>query len=775
MEQKYPIWHPYRWIGRSKFQKVDRGDVKPGAISIDTSLPGITGIAGELRTSLGIITPLIPREYIDLLFTLSVTSPLISETIYDNITLANSGHHVRIEGAGDAVIERAAESLQELAVRMHTGGADGWFRVAMYQLLVTGALSHEWVIEENLDGVVRSKFVPVQTIKFHKGEDPHAPYIPFQHAQGIPKELNPITYHYRPLIQWENNPYGIPPLFAAIEPTWVMREVMGSIRGISKKFGLLGLFNILLKRPDQDHAKSETDAAYAERLKKYLEEAKKSLEKSFNDGILIGYQDQHEFKHDSVTGDARGLSDLYKQIDLEAMSGANTDPALHGRDMSRTETQIRQVYQKLVRQLSNIRNICSRSIEYGYQIHLMLAGFPELTVSLDWEPIDSLDSLRDEQVFMQEILNARMLYEDGLISQEERAQMLGFDGSDQDKPRLTKATPSGGGGGEEEAEEVRQGGDAFEYCPDWPPDDPHDLDLSHAEFAESGKIVDLIDKYVASMTRKVVKAGNGTMILVREFLRTSARRTSPEIFADHLYRVLANEFEAQMSTPAIRAEIAKFAEKIYREALLGEGFERTMGAIAGDFKPIFDVKKDVTTLNFLEETDFFYMGKFIKRGDTADRMKRRIINDYIAVGRDYSDKKFVDGVAKTLGLEYHQAERIIRTTANMSRNFASLRMMEQSQVVQVFEVVGPLDRITCDWCEGMVGRTFRVARAILRMREVIDAGPENVPDVQPFLTSRLTAKEVSKDEGMTDAQIAAEGFDKPPYHPRCRHRIVAVA
>lgn len=754
---------------------MDKNDVQPGAISVDTSLPGIAGIAGALRTSLGIITPLIPREYIDLLFTLSVTSPLISETIYDNITLATSGHNVRIEGAGDAVIEKAAESLQDLAVRMHPGGADGWFRVALYQLMVTGALSHEWVIEENLDGVVRSKFVPVQTIKFHKGEDPHAPYIPFQHAQGIPKELNPITYHYRPLIQWENNPYGIPPLFAAIEPTWVMREVMGSIRGISKKFGLLGLFNILLKRPDQDHAKAETDAAYTERLKTYLEEAKKSLEKSFNDGILIGYQDQHEFKHDSVTGDARGLSDLYKQIDIEAMSGANTDPALHGRDMSRTETQIRQVYQKLVRQLSNIRNICSRSVEYGYQIHLMLAGFPELTVSLDWEPIDSLDSLRDEQVFTEEILNARMLYEDGLISQEERAQMLGFDGPDQAKPRLTKATPSGGGGneggGEEEAEEVRQGGDAFEYCPEWPPDDPHDLFLNYAEFAESGKIVDLIDKYVASMSRKVVKAGNGTMIFVREFLRTSARRTSPEIFADHLYRVLANEFEAQMSTPAIRAEIAIFAEKIYREGLLGEGFRLTMGAIAGDFKPIFDVKKDTTVLNFLEETDFFYMGKFIKRGDTADRMKRRIINDYIAVGRDYSDKKFVDGVANTLGLEYHQAERVVRTTANMSRNFASLRMMEQSQVVQVFEVVGPLDRITCDWCEAMVGREFRVVRSIMRMNAVIDAGPENVQHGRPFLVGSIKPDELEK---MSDAEVDAAGFDTPPYHPSCRHRIVAV-
>ncbi len=786
MEQKYSWWHPYRWFGRSKFQKVDKNKIAPGAVSIDTSLPGIIGVAGSLRTSLGIITPLIPREYIDLLFTLSVTSPLISETVYDSFTLANSGHKIRLEGAGEAVLERAAESLNELAIRMHPGGADGWINVAIYQLMVAGALSHEWVIGERIDEVVRSKFVPVQSVKFHLSEDPNEPYIPFQHVQGMPRELNTITYHYRPLISWENNPYGIPPMFAAIEPVWVMREVMGTVRGIAKKFGLLGLFEILLERPDQDVQKSETDEAYHERLKKYLADAKKQLEQSFSDGILIGYKEQHEFKHNAVTGDARGLSDLNKQLDNEAMSGANTDPSMHGRDSSRTETQIRQVYQKLVRQLDNIRQIVSRSLEYGYALHLLLAGFPEITVSLDWNAIDSLDRLRDEEVTEKKIMNARMLYEDGIISQEERSRMLGFDTPDEESPRQKE---QGGAvfvwnGTRYRALKKKSRSDAdSEHLPEWP--EYHDIschcnicscessieDLSNSKFASPDTIDDIISDYYKAVKPHMIRADNSMMAVVRDYLRTSATRTTPEAFSDRLYRVMSNNFEVGMQTEQLRKVIDAFAEEIYREALLGSGFELTMGAIAGDFKPIFDVKTDTTTLKFLQETDFFYLGKFVKRGDTADRIQLKIINEYIAVGKDFSDKKFVESVADIMGAEYWQAERVIRTTSNISRNFGSIRVMEQSQVVKVFEIVGPLDSLTCPWCEDMAGREFRLAKTIMRMRDVIAAGPENLPNMKPFVVSGIPVDELT---GMTDADVAAAGFDTPPYHPGCRHRIVAA-
>jgi hypothetical protein len=431
MASKPPWYSLRRYFGEAKnavstaaLAKIDKSQIAPGSVSVDTSLGTFLQMAQSFSGAFGILTPTIDPRFTDIIFTLSISSPLISQTIFDNITLANSGHIVRLEGASDARIEAAAESLRELALRMHSGGTDGWVNVALYQIFVTGALSHEWVVAEALDGLERSKFVPTQCIRFKPSGLNDGVFVPFQRAHGKTVELNPITYHYRALIQWENNPYAIPPLFAAIEPEVILRDVRGTIRGIAHKFGLLGLFQILIDQPEQDLENNESDEDYLTRLREYLGEAKKALEKGFKDGILVGFKDKHEFEHERVTGDARGLADIYDKVDMEANSGAKTDPTLHGRNQSRTETQIRQVYRKLVRQLVNIRNLASRSIEKGYNLHLALAGFPDVNASLDWKPIDSLDDLHDAQVTNQQIVNERMLYEDGITSQEERAHSL---------------------------------------------------------------------------------------------------------------------------------------------------------------------------------------------------------------------------------------------------------------------------------------------------------------------------------------------------------------
>jgi hypothetical protein len=750
MENRYSRFNPLRWFGYGQYQVEERPpDVVPGSVSVDTSLPPFVGMAGELRGQIGILTPLIPREYIDFLFTLSIISPLISQTVHDHITLANSGHQLRIEGGGEARIAQATESLEELARRMHPGGADGWMNVALYQLLVAGVLSHEWVVADDLKSLVRSKFVPSQSIKFKSSGDNDGIYLPIQNQSGRQVELNTATYHYRAIMTWENNPYAIPPLFSAIEPVWVMRDVMSQVRGIARKIGLLGAVQILLDRPKRDVTTNETDAAYRARLQSYLTEAKKKFEgKDFKDGMFIGFKDQHEFKIDSVTANARGLSELYERLDIEAHSGAKNDPSLTGRPFSRTETQIRQIYQKLTKQLGNIRSIAGRSLEQGYELHLALAGFQELTVSVDFNQIDSLDELGDEEVREKQILNARMLYDDGLISQEERARMLGLSDPDQNIPRPKPEAASAAFSKTFECDD-RQ----FEYSPNWPPAGDCGCGEEHqrmsASFAaDGGEIGALIEKYVKKANGQIDAAGKQTMEIVEQFLRTAAMRSDPEAFADHLYRVLANEFEAAMTTEQVRETIEFWADKIYRESLLGEGLGLTLAVIDPEMREninvVFDQFVDHTTVEFLTDTDFFYMGKFVKRSDTADRVKRKLISEYIAVGKDFSDKKFIQGVSDALELEYWQGERIVRTTATTSRNFASLRIMEQAQVIRTFEIVGPLDSITCDWCENMVGRQFTVAKAIMRMRDVIAAGPE-----------------------------ALEGG--APFHPSCRHRLVAVA
>ncbi len=799
-------------------ERIDLSGIAPGSAAVDTSLPSMLQMANSLQGELGTLTPLLDPRFSDVLFTLSISSPLISQTIFDDYTLANSGHSIRLEGGSDSQLEQAASLITELACRMHEGGADGWFNVALYQLLVSGALSHEWVVLDDLSGLDRSKFVPTKSIRFRLSGKNDGRHVAFQKADAKKIELDPLTYHYRALIRYENNPYGIPPFFAAIEPEFILRDMRGSIRGVAHKLGLLGLFQILIKKPIRQREKGETEDAYKKRLENALDVAQKQLEKSFKDGILLGFENEHDFEHKPVTGDARGMGDIYDRMDLDANSGAKTDPALHGRNFSRTETQIRQIYSKLVRQLMSIRGIPSRSLEEGYALHLALAGFNGIKVSVDWNPIDSLDEFRDKQVEEKKIQNERGLYEDGITSQDQRAARLGFETPDQDEPRETRGAQSTGNASDsdEESESARAGTVEFrwsngkynrftpvvkkktsveifsrsrEVVPLWPYAHSSECDCGcdHAgndslrvdQFARLDPIDQLIEDYVRGINKQVTIAGDETMAVVREFLRIGATQTQPERFAETLYQVMSDDFVERMGSDFVRDLVETHAPLIYRESLLGAGFELTMGAVAGDFTPVFDPIIDSTTVDFLEESDLFYMGKFVKRDDTADRIQKKIIDDYIAVGRDFSDKKFVNEVAEALALEYHQAERIIRATSNMSRNFGSLRVMEQSQVVRVFEIFGPDDRLKCPWCRSMLGRTFKLSKGVFRMRNIIAGGSENLPNTAPILVSSIPLTQPEDENAdpfidLTDDEIQAQGFDTPPYHPRCRDRIAAV-
>lgn len=749
-----------------------RRDVSPGAIAVDAELPTIAAMGKSLSLGIGNITPVIPREFIDLLFTLSVSQPLLSQVVWDNIILGATGYSLDLQGPAGTK-KKALEEANKWLDSMYPGGVTAWISAALYQIQIAGALSHEYVIADNLKGVVRSKFVPAQTIRFNRISDTTGEYVTVQSAHGKYLLLNPTTYHYRALLTWENNPYAIPPLFSAIEPIWLKRDVMKSMRGIAKKFGLLGLFQILLERPPQDLGAGESDENYHARLKTYLSEAQKALKGSFNDGVLIGYSGQHEFKHFSVTGDARGMGELYDRIDMEAHSGSNTDPAMHGRNFSRTETHIRQVYQKMTRQLENMRRMAGESLEYGIELHLTLAGFPGFDAELVWDKVDTVDALRDEQTYNLKIVNANALYDAGIINQEQRAQMLGFQKADSQTPRDSSAAAAMFTAGHSQKKKPDT------YCPPWPVlnEHSHDGNCAHFEFGRGqfadDKIQRLIESYVTEAMRQSNLSADTAMRAYRLWARNLTGPMNEDVFVEAAYEIVAQGFQGEMESVETRAIIRQWAEDIYRESLLGEGFRLTWDAI-GDkvqFDPIFEPAKDTFILDFLRETDSLYLGKFIRRGDVADRMKQTIIEEYIAVGRDYTDKAFIQSVADRLGIEARNAEMIVRTTASTSRNFASLRIMEQSRVVQRYEIVGPSDRLKCPWCQNMLGRTFSVESGVSRMNQMLDAGPENFPEVAPFLVGAVKAADL---EEMSDYELQRAGFSAPPYHPRCRDRLVAL-
>jgi len=185
---------------------------------------------------------------------------------------------------------------------------------------------------------------------------------------------------------------------------------------------------------------------------------------------------------------------------------------------------------------------------------------------------------------------------------------------------------------------------------------------------------------------------------------------------------------------------------------------------------------DQRTMEFLAESDHVYLGKYIKAPDTQERMVRFLEQEYIqggkALGRNpKAISAFRNRFVETVNLEDWKVRRIIDTSVSNTRNYAHVRSFQQCQVTE-YEIAGPTDRLTCDHCADMVGRVFRVEKTVEKLDSLIAAGPQETPNLSPFLSGRLSPE---TQKGMSDEQLQEAGFDIPPYHCHCRHRIVAFS
>jgi hypothetical protein len=735
---------------------------------------------------------LAPEGTVELLLGLSVANPLLSQTVYDNITLANAGHKVRIEGESANAVDASIEEINNLALRLMPGGADTWFSVAFYQMLITGALSHEYVIKNDLKGIDKSKFVDTDTIRFIRSGSNDGRYIPVQtrRVDNVNVVLNTDTYHYRTLLQWSNSPYGIPPYFSIIEPTWIQRDVMKQVSCIAKKFGLLGLIEILLEAPQQNIEGGESDDDYRERLRKTLVDAQDQLQDKLQDGVMIGYKGAHEFSSTATAGNASGIPELWDRVDMQAHSAANNDPSLTGRNFSRTETQIKIIYQKTTRQLRTLQRVASRSLEEGYALHLLLAGL-KTQVSIDFNRIDSFDAEQEETTFRTKIENERNLYDLGITNQEQMAQRLGFDTSDQEEPRRSSdaATADNSVGG---AFECRNGiyrrvvdpirvklnrdtdllvpGRTGNYA-SWVSEVDCDCEKRDPSNANYSPIDDKHNSLVAAVMNETAIAFDNASEAAETFLRSEHRRLTPEMLAEQVHEVMAREVEAHMGSTRVEALIDSGMGELYDESRLGAGWVAVLGVAAAGTRPVFDIVRDSRSRKFSADAAKLHVGRFIRDSGVAQRIKQNISNSYEAAGRVASNPAVSRAAATAIVAESFVAKRGIDATSAIASNHAYLRSLQQVGTVVTFTVDGPVGGNTCAECVDMVGRTFTVEREITRMENVIDAGPDSLSDTSRFLKGSLPFEDETF--GASDADLQDSGFARPPYHPGCVHGIVA--
>lgn len=413
-----------------------------------TSQPNISDFSFDaLVKGLKIVKPSFLFEAIPVIRKLSIVNPNISQALDNIVSLGNTGHRISFDDRVDN--KQVAEmklhlDRKKLDWSEGTAGMDGLVNKMIAQIMIGGALSNEWIPKMDLSGVEKIALINPEEIRFGYSAT-RRKYIPLQKPPDTilsndPAkeyiELNENTYKYYAINGDQELPYGIPPYLptlAAVKTQGIMND---NIKFIIELMGIVGFLEVLISTPDMEH--DESDKEYKAELELLLDEAKAQIQKGFRDGVIVGVEGAHEFKFHSVTKDTRGATELFQQNELQFMSGLKQDASLMGRSYGTSETQISVVFTKLLSQLKNIQSIVKRNLEFGYALELRLAGFEFTTITVEFKRSTLLDELKFQQAEEIKIRNSNALYLDGIISQDEYADRMGFDAPDKSEPRFIR-------------------------------------------------------------------------------------------------------------------------------------------------------------------------------------------------------------------------------------------------------------------------------------------------------------------------------------------------
>jgi len=409
-----------------------------------TSPEGINTL-GRFISEMAIIEPDFNAQLLSALEQLAIVNGEIGYAVDNIVQLGNTiGTFPETIHFDDAVgDEMAKEMIARLKDRSrkwyaYSGGMNSLANDLFAQIAINGALSAEKVPNLALDGLEKIVTVAPKTIRF-KYDDLLGHYVPFQIIGGKATldlsgvRLNPITYTYMAYRRVTEKPYGVPPFITALENIGISQMINSNLKYIVKKLGVLGFLEVLVNGPKPNQG--ESDDAYYTRTEKYLASVIPEVEKGVSKGYVVGFKGMHEFKMQPTTAGSTGAKEITDMNDAKLFAGLKQDPMMFGRNFSTTETLARVILAKTTTQIVNYQKLVATFFEEAFLLDLQLAGYPVKTVSIEVAAPMIGDKDKDEATFTKKIDNQDKLYKQGVISQQQRAQALGYDKADQEEPR----------------------------------------------------------------------------------------------------------------------------------------------------------------------------------------------------------------------------------------------------------------------------------------------------------------------------------------------------
>lgn len=414
---------------------------------------GYTNVVDTLKTEYRVVSHDFMVELIPVIRKLIKTNPTMSQALRNIVELGNTGHKVFFDRkVSEEQVDKMRAHLNNRVNEWAPGqpNMDGLVNKMMSQVMIAGALSTEWVPNNDLTGVESCILVNPEDIVFALSKD-RKKYLPYQRPKTLlnttkPDDLiplNPNTYKYFALNGDTEVPYGYPPYMSVLDRIVSENNMHKNIDFLVDMVGLVGFLELLMDKPDE--VPGENDEQQEARLNQLLSQAKNSLLKGMKDGVVAGFKEDHEFNFHSLNGrDIEGVAQLYKINEMQKFSGLQLDPTIAGRDYNTSETQITVIFMKLISQLRNIQNLIKADLEFGYALDLRLAGFQFEYLTVVFRKSTLHDEYKFQQAEELKIKNAIQKYIAGIISIEQLADELDYEAPDQKEPRVPLEVLAGG-------------------------------------------------------------------------------------------------------------------------------------------------------------------------------------------------------------------------------------------------------------------------------------------------------------------------------------------
>jgi hypothetical protein len=419
--------------------------LRPGRVSIDSWLTAAAGPQPfiirppidyqgnwhSLDLDVHLLSKLPPSKAIDYLVEVS---PDMGRTLYDWLRLCNPGYQVDVYYPGTKTPYEEGKAAIDTILERVAARYGGTFDVVINKLFASaylrGALVSELVLAPDRRTVLDIATPDPMTFRWKAEKDPQlgTRYTLYQLQPDGLIDCERPTVKYVPVDPLPGNPYGRPPVAPALFTTVFLLGLLHDLRRVIAQQGwpridvAVALSKLAEQLPETIRDDPTKFQAWAKRVISDIQTAYARLQPEdawiHSDAVTVG---QPVGAVDSSSLSA--VPGIISFLERFATRALKTMPILMGTAEGTSESNANRQWEVMTASIKAIQHLAENLLGYNFGLALRAQGLQGLVV-VRFAELRAAEQLRDQQTLKLKIINLAILYDRGIITQEEMAQAI---------------------------------------------------------------------------------------------------------------------------------------------------------------------------------------------------------------------------------------------------------------------------------------------------------------------------------------------------------------